>query len=323
MANHKLIIDADPGIGDAVAIALALSDPDLEVIALTACGGLVSGEQAYRNLQTIVSLVDPPLWPRFGWSELPAARAHDSPALSGILKGHGRTGLGECETITAPLHQPHDSARLLVELVHQHPDEVTLLTLGPLTNLLAAHERDPQFLINLKQLVIAGGTTTAGGDITAAAEFNIHSDPEAAREILTSAANKTLVPIEVSHQFGLSFDEYDQLGVDPFSRLGRLLDCTIPFALRIARNQLGREGILLPEVLAVASVAHPELFELTPMTIDIELQGELTRGMTVFDRRGLPHWKENVEVITDAELTGVNDYMLRLIRSSGSSTGKS
>ncbi|QDT30840.1 nucleoside hydrolase [Thalassoglobus polymorphus] len=316
MPHQKLIIDADPGIGDAVAIALALCDPTLEVIALTSCGGLVTGEQAFRNLQTITSIVDPSLWPRIGLSRATAVCCDDSPVLSGIMKGQGTYGLGECEPITADLHQPTESAKLLVELVRAFPGELSLLTLGPLTNLQLAAERSPSFLADLKQLIICGGSVAVGGDVTATAEFNMFVDPDSSQKILTSPANKTILPIDTSHQFGLSFDEYDQLGIDVFSRLGRLLNETIPFALRVSRNQLGREGILLPEVVAVAAVSHPELFEQTAMTVDVELTGGLTTGMTVFDRRGLPHWKENIEVLTDVDALGVKDYMLRLIHAS-------
>lgn len=316
MAKQKLIIDADPGIGDAVAIATALLDPELEVVALTACGGMVSGEQAYKNLQTIISLLDPVRWPRLGWSDTPPVHLLNDSVITGILKGQGPHGLGECQPIAAPLHQPTDSAKLLVDLVRSQPGELTLLTLGPLTNLFAAQERYPEFLSEIKQLVVCGGSVSAGGDVTSTAEYNMRANPPAAREILTSAANKTLVPLDVSQQFGLSFDEYSLLGIDEFSRLGRLLNCLLPFALRAHRNLLGREGVILQEVVAVAAIAHPELFEQTPMTVDVELVGDLTIGMTVFDRRGLPHWKENIEVLTEVDLLGIKDYLLRIISAS-------
>ncbi len=316
MPRHKLIIDADPGIGDAVAIALALCDPTLDVVALTACAGVVSGKQAFCNLQTITSMVDPSRWPRIGSHNADAVRPEDSPILSGILEGHGKHGLGECEPITAPLHQPTDSAKLMLEFARLFPGEITILTLGPLTNVLAAAERDSGFLSKIKQLMICGGSISVGGDVTAAAEFNILANPEAAHDILMSAANKTLLPIDTTHQFGLSFDEYSQLGVDAFSRLGRLLNEMIPFALRENRNRLGREGILLPGVVAVTAISHPQLFVQTTMSVDVELSGSLTRGMTVFDRRGLPHWKENIEVITAVDLLEVKDYMHRIIDAS-------
>ena len=316
MPRHKLIIDADPGIGDAVAIALALCDPTLDVVALTACGGLVSGAQAFCNLQTITSLLDPARWPRIGSHDAEAFRPEDSPILSGIFAGEGKHGLGECEPVTAPRHQPTDSSKLMVEFVRLYPGEVTLLTLGPLTNLLAATERDSTFLSMVKQIVICGGSISAGGDATAAAEFNILANPEAARSILLSAANKTMLPIDTTHQFGLSFDEYSQLGVNVFSPLGRLLHELIPFALRENRIRLGREGTLLPGVVAVAAISHPELFDQATMRVDVELTGVLTRGMTVFDRRRIPHWKENIEVMTAVDLLEVKDYMHRLIDTS-------
>ena len=312
-ARHKLMIDADPGIGDAVAIALALIDPEIEVLALTACGGLVSGEQAFRNLQTIVSLVDPELWPRLGWSEASAITIDHSPAYSDLVKIHGETGLGECQPIAAKPHQPTDSAKLMADMVKAHPGELTLLTMGPLTNVVAASELHPEFLNELNQLVVLGGSVASGGDVTAAAEFNILADPYSARGILKSSANKTLLPLDTSQKFGVSFDQYRRLNVDQFSRLGSLLDALIPFALRASRSHLGQEGIVMPEVMAIAAVAHSELFERTPMTVDVETDAGLTKGMTVFDRRSLPHWKQNIEVLTDVDPLAVMDYLLRLI----------
>lgn len=313
MPTHKLIIDADPGIGDAVAIALALCDPTLEVLGLTACGGMVSGEQAYYNLQTISSLIDPQRWPRIGWSD---SHATFFGGDSGTLYGQGNDGIGDCEQISATLHQPIPSAKLLTELVRISPGELTLLTFGPLTNVCNAAERDVDFLPNLKQFVICGGSLSASGDVTPVAEFNIYSAPEAARDVLNSVASKTLLPMDLSHQFGLSFDDYHRLQPDGHSRLGRFLNTTIPFALRQSRTQLGKEGVQLPEVMAVAAVSHPELFERSSMPVDVELSGELTRGMTVFDRRGRTISKDNVEVFTDVDLQGVKDYMLRICRQS-------
>lgn len=314
MPPEKLIIDADAGVGDAIAISLALSDLNLDVIAITASGGCCSGDQAFRNLQTVVSMIDPPRWPRLGWSSAPLAAVPDSPEKSGLLPRDGSHGLADCEIIEALPHAPTDSAKLLAEVVREYPNELTLLTLGPLTNLQLAMERHPEFLQDLKGLYVLGGSLTANGNATAAAEFNIYADPESARSVLTSPATKTLIPLETSHKFGLTFDQYDALKVDEFSRLGRFLSKTIPYTLRENRKQLGREGALLPEVVALAAIAAPQLFERKSLRVDVEVQGELTRGMTVFDRRGAGSVLANIDVLTAVDAVGVRDYLTRLIR---------
>jgi inosine-uridine nucleoside N-ribohydrolase len=315
MPPEKLIIDADPGVGDAIAIALALCDPDLDVVGVTACGGRSSGEQAFRNMQTVISMIDPPRWPRLGWSSAPRAVIPDNPERSGILPRDGSQGLADCDVIEALPHAPTDSPKLLTELVREWPGELTLLTLGPLTNLELALERNPEFLSQLKGLYCMGGSVSVGGNVTAAAEFNIFADPEAARLILTSPATKTLIPLDISQQFGLTFDQYDALKIDEFSRLGQFLCKTVPFILRESRNQLGQEGVRLPEVVALAAISTPRLFERNSMRVDVEVAGELTRGMTVFDRRGTDRWAANIDVLTSIDTVGIRDYLTRLIRS--------
>ncbi|MFG0333551.1 MAG: nucleoside hydrolase [Maioricimonas sp. JB049] len=314
---EKLIIDADPGIGDAVAIALALLDPEIEVIGLTAVAGRTSGENATRNLQTLVSLIDPDRWPRIGCGDGNAVPVPKEPGTPNPLLMNGPTGLGDCESFTVGLHQRHESPKLLAELVKAEPHEITLLTLGPLTNVQLARDWHPDFLSDLKGLVCLGGSVADGGDVTAAAEFNVFADPESARDVLTSPATKTLVPRDVASRFMLSFESYDRFGLDDTTRLGRLLEHTVPFALRASRQHLGREGIELPELVAVAAISQPRLFERTSMSLDIELSGELTRGMTVFDRRDVARWQTNIDVLTAVDIQGVLDYMTRIIRTQG------
>src|SRR5690606_37326210 len=157
--------------GDALAISLALFEPELDVVGITPTAGCTSGENASRNAHAIVGLLDPPKWPRIGWNDGP-------PMTSTLLGGtdrrilNGRTGIGNLEGPVAELHQRHESAKLLIDLVRTYPHELTLLTLGPLTNLELAQERYPELLSDLKALFILGGTVTHCGDATAAAEFN-------------------------------------------------------------------------------------------------------------------------------------------------------
>ena len=309
---QKVIIDADPGIGDAVAIALALIDPQIEVVGLTAVAGRVSGADATRNIQAIVEAVDPPKWPRLG-SSTALAPPSWSDSLTSSIALNGRTGLGDWKFNVAELHRPHESAKLLVELVRADPDEITLLTLGPLTNVELACERASDFLGLLNGLVCLGGTVESGGDVTAAAEFNVFSDAEAARSVLGSPATKTLVPLDVSNRLVLTFEQFNRLSTPKTSRVCRFLGALLPFAFRAHHEHLGQEGVHLNELVALAAISSPRLFQSQSMAIDVETSGELTRGMTIFDRRGIPQWQTNIDVLREVDALGAFDYLARIV----------
>ncbi len=293
---NKLIIDADPGIGDAIAVALALLDPEVDLVAVTATAGCVSGHMASRNLQAVVELLDPPKWPRLGASL------------------NGRTGLGNSQVPVAELHKPHEAVKLLIEQVRQHPQEITLLTLGPLTNVLAAQERDPEFLSLLRELVCLGGSIGAGGDATAAAEFNIFADPDAAQTVLKYPATKALVPLDVTQQVVLSYDQFARLSDVGISRAGKMLLEWLQFALRASHEHLGSEGLALREVVAFVAVAHDRLIHSTSMALDVETRSGLCRGVTVFDRRSTRQWQTNIDVVDSVDVQGVLDYFGRMLR---------
>jgi inosine-uridine nucleoside N-ribohydrolase len=311
---RKLIIDADPGIRDALAIAVALLDPELDVIALTATRGNVTAAKATRNLESILEQVDPPKWPRLG----SAVKSPDpEPAclteLGTIATLDGKFGLGDTDFTMSELQHRHDSVKLLVDLVRDDPNRITLLTLGPLTNVAAAAERAGDFLSKLGALVCLGGSVSDGGDVSATAEYNIWSDPEAARSVLNSSANKTLVPLDVSNSVTLSLEQFSRLR-NPSSRTLQFLQKIIPHAFRAHHQLLGQECLPLREVVAVAAVARPNLFQSQRMVVDVELGGYLCRGMTVADRRQRPQAIENVTVVTEVDGQGVLDYLMNLLQ---------
>lgn len=313
---QKLIIDADPGIGDALAITVALFDPNIDLVGVTATAGCVSSRDASRNVQAIVEMLDPPKWPRFGGLESDTSRAlpSNSDAPVGTAALNGPSGLGEAQFEVAVLHHQKESAKLLVDMVRAEPNEITLLTLGPLTNIERACERAPDFLSLLKGLVCLGGSIEVGGDVTAAAEFNIYADPVAARTVLRSPATKTLIPLDVSRKAVLTFEDYAGLKTPESTRLGRFLKDMLPFAFRAYHEHLGVEGVPLHEVVALAAVSRPDLFDRRLMAIDIETDGTLTRGETVFDRRDIPRWQTNIEVARQVDHQAVVSYFCQVLR---------
>ena len=317
---QKLIIDADPGIGDALAIAAALLDPDLDLIALTAVGGCVSSVQAGRNLQSVVEALDPPKWPRIGVADsgqrLQEAEVActDSPEWQIRQRClNGPEGLGDWKPGVADLHHPKDAPKLMTELAREYPQEIVLLTLGPLTNLALACDRDAEFLGRLRGVVCLAGSVTAPGDITPTAEFNVLHHPEAARLVLRFPATKTLVPLDVSQRTMLTFEQFHRLNLTDETRCGHLLRQLIPFALRAHHQYLGVEGMWLPELTALAAIARPKLFHRTTMAVVVETEGQLTRGMTVFDRRAKPAWRGNIDVLHEVDAQGVLDYLTSIV----------
>ncbi len=315
---RKLIIDADPGIGDAFAIALATLDPNIDLIGVTASSGCVSGMVATQNILTIMESVDPDKHPRLGASTAPRPSFRQSevepPGFLDPLRLNGNYGLGTAEIPMAQLHNQRESAKLMIDLVKNNPHEVTLLTLGPLSNVAIACELAPDFLDSLQRLVCLGGSVGVGGDVTAAAEFNIFADPMSAQSVLQSIATRTLVPLDVSNKTVLTFDQFDRLKSDRKYALRWFFDELIPFSLRTHHEELGLEGVPLRELTALAAITEPRHFTSRTMSLAIELQGSLTRGATVFDQRGIERWQNNIDVIDSVDTHGVLDYLGQIVR---------
>lgn len=314
----SLVIDADPGIGDALAIVAGLLDPELTVLAVTATPGCVDGRAATRNVRAVVDHVDPPMRPRIGGAEGP--RPVGRPADEGTLDWsclHGPDGLGGWPHAAAELHTPKDSPKLLRDLVREKPGEVTVLTLGPLTNLMLAAEGRPDFLAEVGPIVSLAGSVAAGGDVTAAAEFNVFADPAAAATLFSDGPHVTVVPRDVSASVVASFDQYRQIRGDAAGKVGGLLDAMVPFAMRATHEHFGVEGLPLAEVAAVAAVARPELFKTEPVAVEVETAGRVCRGATVFDRRVRRDRRADVAVATEVDAAEVLEYFRGVLAGSG------
>jgi purine nucleosidase len=308
MKPRKVILDVDPGIDDAVALCMALFDPRLEVVAVTATGGNVDAEQATRNVVTIIEQLDPPRWPRVGVAQVPE---RELPAHTRHI--NGSDGLGDSGFAVAELHNRRPSEKVLCDEVHAAPGEVTVVALGPLTNIARAAQRDPDVVNLIDQLVIMGGTWSGSGNVTPAAEFNIYCDPIAARGVFHLPMTKTLVPLDVTSRVEIRFDLLDELPSEA-TRVGRFLRKILGYSFRSHRQVLGQEGIHLPDAVTLVAVTNPELFETRAVGCDVEVQGALTMGATVMDRRSKPEWRSNLHVATEVDPAAVRDCILRGIK---------
>ncbi len=309
--TRKIIIDCDPGIDDAAAICMALFDPRLEVLAITPVAGTVDASQATNNVTAIVSLLDPPRYPRIG-----KAAPVDGAAVMDDQHLHGSDGLGGCNFEPSGRQHQTPCEKILSELIHQHPNEITLLCLGPLTNLARLTRRDPSAIPLINKVVISGGSVFHSGNASPISERNMYHDPTSAAEVFASATTKSLVPLDVTEEVRFGVELLDQLP-DRESRAGSLLHRILPFAFRTAHQQLGRELIPLYDPTALLALVEPDLFTWDNMAGRVETRGELTRGMTVFDRRLRRKWPLNMEVAVGVDASEAKAAIIRSLRYAG------
>jgi inosine-uridine nucleoside N-ribohydrolase len=303
--RRKVILVTDPGIDGAFAAALALFDPDLDVLALAATAGNVGAEQATQNVQTLVEQLDPPRWPRLG-AAIPVEYDVDGSRL------HGPGGLGGITFPCAQLHHQHSSDKLLCDLVRQNPGDVTVLCLGPLTVLARAFDRDPELPKLVGRLICVGGAWHEPGNASAVAEFHFFCDPSSARQVLKSGVPLTLIPLDVTRK--VLFSPTDLLELpSPESRGCRFLRKIVPYGIRMTSNLYGIEGFHLKDVLGVVAVTLPGVLTTKPMPVDVETRGELTRGMSVVDARPTYKNTTNVDLAVGVEVVPVRDYIRRTL----------
>jgi inosine-uridine nucleoside N-ribohydrolase len=301
-----IVILADPGIDGAFAISLALLDPNLDVLGLAATGGNVPPDQASDNVHVIIKQVDPPRWPRLGAAP-PVEYEIDGTSL------HGPGGLGGVSFPVAKLHHPTASEKLIVELVRQQPHALTIITLGPLTVLARALDRDPELPHLVHRLVCLGGAWHEPGNATAVAEFHFCCDPLAARQVLRCGAPITLIPLDVARKILFSPSDLLELP-QPDSGACQFLRQIVPYGIRATSNLYGIEGFHLKDVLGIAAVALPGAVSTRSLYVDVETQGELTRGMSVIDARPQPKGRPNVELAVGVDVAAVRAYIVRTLK---------
>ncbi len=302
---RKLIIVGDPGIDGAFAVALALHDPELELIGLAATSGNVSAEQATRNVHILIEQMDPPRWPRLG-AALPLDYGIDA------VKLHGGGGLGGVDFPCAQLHHPHPSDKLISDLVHLYPKEVAVVLMGPASAFARALDRDSDIATLVERLIVVGGSWREPGDASPVAEFHFFCDPPAAAQVLRCGAPITLLPLDVTRKLLFAPTELLELPAEE-SRIVRFLRRIVPQGITGAASLYGVEGFYLQDVLGLIPLVMPKALTTRPVAADVEPRGELTRGMSVFDVRWGSTAKQNIELATGVDVPAVRQYIQRIL----------
>ena len=279
--QRKIIIDCDVGVDDALALILAFHSPELEVQAITGVNGNVPSETVFINIQKVLHLIQPRRRPII-------AKGADQP-----LKGkphysfsvHGEDGLGGAKIDRRGGEEwwqisPGRADELITEMARHHPDEMTLIALGPLTNLALGLQKDPQGMRQLKEVVVMGGAVRRPGNITPYAEFNLHVDPPAAKIVFESGLPITLVPLDVTHQVFLSpriIEGRVRPFQDPFSQF--VIEAT-GYISKEYNFRGGSKVFHLHDPLAVGAAIDPNLVRKERLSIFVETQEGERYGQT-------------------------------------------
>jgi len=280
--TERILIDTDTASDDAVALIMALRAKNAEVVAITTVAGNVPVQQATRNALYVTDLCGVSV-PVYQGAEKPWART-----LLTAEWFHGKDGLGD-HGYPAPKRSPEKQHAVdaIVSTVRNNPG-LTLVTLGPLTNIALALAQAPDLVRNVARCVIMGGAPCCEGNVTPAAEYNMWVDPEAARMVFRSGLALEMVGWHLCR--GASV-----IGPSDIEHIGKIGTKLADFAVecnstaRVAyRKQTGEDGISLPDPVAMSIALDPSIgYESSRHYVDVETASELTRGMTIVDRLGV------------------------------------
>ncbi|XP_061989505.1 probable uridine nucleosidase 2 [Rosa rugosa] len=273
----KIIIDTDPGIDDAMAIFVALKSPEVEVIGLTTIYGNVYTTLATRNALHLLEFA--------GRTDIPVAEGSHVTITQGTKLRiadfvHGTDGLGN-QNFPPPNGKPieQSAAAFLVEQANLYPGKVTVVALGPLTNIALAIQLDPAFAKNIGQIVLLGGAFAVNGNVNPAAEANIFGDPDAADIVFTSGADVLAVGINVTHQVVLTDADRDKLAKSngKFAQyLCKILDVYFSYH----HDAYSMKGVYLHDPTALLAAVNPSLLTYTEGVVRVQTSG-ITRGLTI------------------------------------------
>ncbi|WP_265500275.1 nucleoside hydrolase [Paracoccus beibuensis] len=308
---QKIIIDTDPGQDDAVAILLALASPEIEVLGIVAVAGNVPLPLTEANARKIVELSGQSV-PVFAGCDRPLARD-----LVTAEHVHGKTGLDgtDLPDPTVPL-QPQDGVDFIIDTLRREPaGTVTLVPIGPLTNIATAFRRAPDIIPKVQRIVLMGGAYFEVGNITPAAEFNIYVDPEAAAEVFAAGAPLVVVPLDVTHKALTSRAWVDQMRDLP-NRCGPAVAGWTDFFERFDTAKYGSLGAPLHDPCTIAWLLEPDLFQGRQINIEVETEGRWTTGMTVADWWRVSGRAANALFLKDVDRDGlfglISDRIARL-----------
>ncbi|GBR12230.1 nucleoside hydrolase [Gluconobacter frateurii] len=312
VSPRRIIIDTDPGQDDAVAILLALASPELHVEAIMTVAGNVPLSQTTKNACALLELAGREEVPVYAGAARPL---HKAPISAEHV--HGETGMGG-----ANLPEPHlraqgiDAATHLVDMLRKEPaDSITLVCLGPMTNLAHALTHAPDIAPKIARLVAMGGAQREGGNITPTAEFNFFVDPHAAKIVIAAGIPTTLLPLDVTHRAIATPRRLAPIA-DLKTPVGDMVVRMLGAEDRFEKMKYGWEGGALHDPLTIGWLLWPDLFSGRECNVEIEVEAPLCLGQSVVDlwkvtdRPANALWIDHID--SDAFYTRLTERLARL-----------
>jgi purine nucleosidase len=295
MIQKRIIIDTDPGVDDSLTFLLALASPEIQLEALTTICGNIGIDKTTRNALAVLELAHA--------SHIPVARGCALPLVSVLGKSgeavHGTSGVGKA-SLPEPKSQPISQHAIdyLIERILAEPQELTLFTIGPMTNLALAIRKEPRIVQSLKELVIMGGAIKQGGNVTPLAEFNIYADPHAAHIVFHSGIPITLIPLDVTYKCLLTSADVEGLNKisSPIARFVR--DATATY-MDFYKKYENFDGCALHDPLTLATIIAPELLTFEELHVDVDISGGVSNGNTFADFMKVHKKPANMKVAMD------------------------
>ena len=298
--TRKIIIDTDPGQDDAVAILLALASPELDVLGITCVAGNVPLPLTLRNARIICELAGRTDMKIFSGCAAPLERA-----LVTAENVHGKTGLDgiALPEPTMPVQSRH-AVDFLIETLRSEPaGSVTLVPIGPLTNIATALIKAPDIAGRIAEIVLMGGAYFEVGNVTPAAEFNIYVDPQAADTVFRSGIALTVMSLDVTHKALTTRPRIEAFRALP-GQIGPVVASWTDFFERFDMEKYGSEGAPLHDPCTIAYLIQPELFTGRRINVEIETHSALTMGMTVADWWRVTDRPANAYFVGDLDADG-------------------
>ncbi len=275
---RRIVLDTDPGIDDALAILLALASPEIELAGLSVVHGNCTLAEAVANGLAVLELGGGQHIPLAVGCELPLLRppvtAHDT---------HGHRGLGYAQLPPAQIQPVREHAvDFIIREALAAPGEVTLVAVGPLTNVALALRKEPRLAGALREIVMMGAALRADGNVTPRAEFNVFADPHAAQIVFHAGVPLVIMPWDITRLVRLHESEVNRLA-QPGRPIGRFIADATRFYIEFHRRYFGYDGCAINDPAALALVFLPDLATYADAHVSVETCSPLTLGMTVAD----------------------------------------
>lgn len=305
----KIILDCDPGHDDALALMLALANPEIDLLAVTTSAGNQTPEKTLNNAMRLLTLMH--------HQEIPVAGGNRTPLLKPLETAgnvHGKSGLDGADLPNPDFAvQPLTAIELMAQTLRQSPTPVTLVVTGPMTNAALFLRVYPELKEKIEQIVYMGGAMGLG-NWTPSVEFNIYVDPEAAKIVMNAGIPLVMAPLNVTHQAQILKPEIEAVAQIDNPVAHAFYGLLNFFERYHEAPKWGFKGAPLHDPCTITWLIHPEWFTSERMNVDVETAGELTRGETVCDYYELTDKPKNTEVLLEIQREKFIQFIMDSLR---------